>query len=143
MVLLSESRQRHLVWRWPSAASGPTAFHRLLGGEVRFMELSSQAAVETIQKAIGVTLEAVEFVTMIENVFAFDGLPGHEVILIYLAVVPDALVPDEGAWVSTGGSPMRLEWRPLENVPGVPLYPEGLPDLVSLVRRHRAAELHR
>ena len=139
VVLLSDSRQRHLVWRWPAAATGPVTFHRLLGGEVRFMELSRQAAIEAIRKAIGVTIDEVEFMTLAENVFAFDGLPGHEIVLIYLAVIPDELVPDEGAWVTTGGAPMRVEWRPLEEVPGVPLYPEGLPDLVSLVARHRAA----
>jgi ADP-ribose pyrophosphatase YjhB (NUDIX family) len=131
VVLLSDSRPRHLVYRNPAGETGPISSHRLLGGGVEFGELARDAAVREIGEELGILLPSVDFIGVVENLFEFDRAAGHQVVFVYRAVVPDDLVPNEGAWYDDVGVPMRVEWRPLAGVDGIPLYPAGLPDLTA------------
>jgi len=131
VVLQSDSHPRHLVYRNPASETGPINFHRLLGGGVEFGELARDAALGEIEEELGVLLPSVEFVRVVENLFELDGTAGHQVVFVYRAVVPDDLVPDCGAWFDDVGVPMRVEWRPLAGLDGIPLYPAGPPDLTA------------
>ena len=58
-------------------------FFRLLGGGIEFGEQSEQALRREFQEELATDLENVEFVTIIENIFTFNGNQGHEIALIF------------------------------------------------------------
>lgn len=129
-VLTDPSRNRHLVWASRDETKEPAAFHRLLGGHVEFGERAAEAVVREIDEELHVELDAVTFLGVLENVFRYAGAPGHEVVFVYAAEVPDSTVPDDGGWFDDGG-PIRVEWRAVDAQSEIPLYPEGAQGLLD------------
>lgn len=125
-VLLNAERSHHLVWRGYDPAKGQE-FHRLLGGHVEFGEYSRDAVVREIEEELGVGLTDPALLGMVENVFDYDGRPGHEVIFVYVADVPEpSPVPPEGGFIDDNGVPVACVWRPVADEGLCPLYPDGL-----------------
>lgn len=129
-VLTDAARSRHLVWVARDETKSPATFHRLLGGHVEFGEHAAQAVVREIAEELHVDLDGVTFLGVLENVFRYAGEPGHEVVFVYAAAVPDSTVPAEGGWFDDGG-PIRVEWRPVAGHPEIPLYPDGTQALLD------------
>ncbi|SDE48800.1 NUDIX domain-containing protein [Auraticoccus monumenti] len=129
-VLLDPGRRRHLVWRGEDETTPEGAFHRPLGGHLELGEHSREGAVREIEEELGEKLEDVELLGVLETVFTFRRALGHEVVFVYAATLPDAGVPDAGAWRSDGGAPIWVEWRDVAGAP-LPLHPEGLQELVD------------
>ncbi|QLQ16795.1 MAG: NUDIX domain-containing protein [Micropruina sp.] len=121
-VLLNAERTHHLVWRGYDPAKAQE-FHRLLGGHVEFGEYSRDAVVREIEEELGVHLADPELLGLVENVFDYDNKPGHEVIFVYVADVPDPR-PSRPRAVSSTTTGCR--WRacgvrwPTRALPAVP-----------------------
>jgi 8-oxo-dGTP pyrophosphatase MutT (NUDIX family) len=110
-------------------------FYRPLGGAIEFGEHGHQALVREIYEEIGATVNDVRFVGVLENIFVYDGRPGHEIVLVYEGrLSPRDIYEQE--YISAredDGSPLKVVWRSLSAFGGDsgPLYPTGLLDMLA------------
>ncbi len=59
------------------------AHYRLLGGGVEFGESCRHALFREIKEELGLTIAKASLLAVEENIFSFNGLPGHEVVFLY------------------------------------------------------------
>lgn len=59
------------------------AFYRVLGGGVDFGENSRDALQREFQEEIQAELTNINYLGCMENLFTFNGQPGHEILFIY------------------------------------------------------------
>ncbi len=125
-VLYNPERSHHLVWQGRDPNTGEV-FQRLLGGHVEFGEYGRQAVIREIQEEVGVVLDDPQFLAVVENVFEYAGAPGHEVVFVYTATMPQpSPIPPEGGLIDDNGIAVWAVWRPVQDEGWCPLYPEGL-----------------
>lgn len=65
------------------------AFYRALGGGVEFGETSLSALQREFQEEIQAELTQIQYLGCIENLFVFNGRPGHELIQLYQCDLAD------------------------------------------------------
>ncbi|MEA5468405.1 NUDIX hydrolase [Spirulina sp. 06S082] len=65
-------------------------FYRALGGGVDFGETSLAALQREFQEELQVDLSNIYYLGCLENVFVFNGKPGHEIIQLYQCDFADA-----------------------------------------------------
>lgn len=110
-------------------------FFRPLGGEIEFGELSRDALIREIREEIGAEITDLRHLGTLENMFTFNGVPGHEIVLVYDAAFVDRALYEQAA---IPGREDALDedflavWKRLDEFgPGhPPLYPDGLLDLL-------------
>ena len=61
------------------------SFFRLLGGGIEFGETSLEALRREFREELNVELTDCKLLGVLENLFTFDGLTGHEIIFVYEA----------------------------------------------------------
>jgi ADP-ribose pyrophosphatase YjhB (NUDIX family) len=86
-----------------------------------------------ILEETGTTLEDPRLLGVLENIYVFDGRPGHEIVFVHTGRLadPDVVGPD-GGWLADNGDPIRVEWRPYDDAGlDLPLYPQGLGGLLE------------
>lgn len=64
-------------------------FLRLLGGHVEFGELAADALRREIQEEIAADCRIGPLLEVVENIFVYEGRPGHEVVFVYAAAFTD------------------------------------------------------
>ncbi len=104
-------------------------FYRPLGGAIEFGEHSRESIIREIREEMGVEIKGLTYIDLIENVFTYDGQPGHEIVLVYEANFVDPSLyklasvkcKDNGGWLAAMWKPMA-EFRAGSAI----LYPEGL-----------------
>ena len=109
-------------------------FYRPLGGAIEFGERSRESIVREIREEMDAEIKDLTYIGTIENIFTYDGKPGHEIVLIYEASFVDSLLyrlksvrlKDNGDWLVAMWKPMA-DFRSGSAI----LYPEGLLDLLS------------
>ncbi len=124
----------HAVFKATDPSNGHT-FHRLLGGGVELGERAEEAVVREIAEELRATLVEPRLLGVLENVFTYDGKPGHEVVFVYAGRLAEGdVVPPEGGWYDDVGLPMWVEWRRCDagDDDGPPLYPDGVGKLIAL-----------
>lgn len=131
-VLLNTARTHHVVIRFIGTTTDPQHFHRLVGGSVELGELSVDAVVREISEELGTILREPRLLGVLENLFVYEGAPGHEVVFLYSGELADpGTVPSEGGWFQDNGVPMFVEWRAVDDSGHEwPLYPSGAGDLI-------------
>jgi ADP-ribose pyrophosphatase YjhB (NUDIX family) len=131
-VLPNEAGIHHAVMAASDPASGER-FHRPLGGGVELGERAVDAVVREIAEELGATLVEPRLLGVLENIFTYDGAPGHEVVFLYAGRLAQGdVVPEGGAEFADNGVPMWVEWRPLDDASiDVPLYPDGIGSLLA------------
>ena len=107
-------------------------FLRPIGGEVEFGESSSDALAREVREELGLELQSATRLGVLENVFSYEGKPGHEVVFVYDArftdpsvYVRDELPLNEDVWDGAA------RWIDLDALPADPIYPEGLLELLG------------
>ncbi|BAZ10380.1 NUDIX hydrolase [Calothrix sp. NIES-4071] len=60
-----------------------STFYRAMGGGVDFGETSLEAVKREFQEEIQAELKNIRYLGCLENIFTFNGKPGHEIIQLY------------------------------------------------------------
>ena len=110
------------------AAKGET-FYGPPGGGVEFGERAEDAVRREMMEELGAELDDVSLLGVLENVFTYEGRPGHEIAFVFQARLRDpALYTADEIAGTEGGRPYVVHWMPLAafTPAGPPLYPDGL-----------------
>lgn len=106
-------------------------FHRPCGGGVEFGERARDALTREFAEEFDASIEVGRCLGVIENLFTFDGEQGHEIVIVHQASVLDPGFYDRDRFDVLDAEGEYAVWRPPATAHGdVPLYPEGLPDLL-------------
>jgi len=108
-------------------------FCRLLGGTVEFGELAAETVRRELVEELGAEADVGALVATIENIFTFEGSPGHEICLVYDTSLLDARLYELEEWQAeelTPDGPLTHEvaWKRIASFrdDGEILYPEEL-----------------
>jgi len=107
---------------------------RIPGGHVEFGEKAFEAVQREIMEEMGVEAENYQPLPVIENVYTYNGEPGHEVIFSYTAEFKDkSLYQKESFEVfEDNGHPFTLFWLdPVKCPEGTEVFPSGLMDVLK------------
>ncbi|MGJ7442370.1 NUDIX hydrolase [Aquipuribacter sp. MA13-6] len=108
-------------------------FHRLIGGGIDFGETAEQAVVREWQEELSAQLLDVRLLGWVENLFTFEGAPGHELLAVHVGRVDDPHVLDRDDLGTIPGTTSTVHWVPGATVlhGPVPLYPPGVVRLLQ------------
>lgn len=108
-------------------------YHRPLGGGIEFGETAAEAVRRELREELAAELAAVRQIAVLENLFTFDGKPGHEIVFLFSADLVDKSLygREEMGIVLDEGAPVR--WLSLGDVASgkAILYPAGLAEFLS------------
>ncbi|MEU3628184.1 NUDIX hydrolase [Amycolatopsis coloradensis] len=122
-----------LVFEGRDEVKGET-YHRPLGGGIEFGETAAEALHREFQEELAAELTAVEQIAVLENVYTFEGRPGHEIVFLFTADLTDkAFYERDEVGVVLDEEGTRVHWLPMADVVSgkAILYPDGLAELLS------------
>ena len=110
-------------------------FYRAIGGGVEFGERAADAARREWREELSLALDApLLLLGVLENVFTYEGRPGHEVVFAFEATIAEAWPYEREGFTVVDGTGLRHEasWVTRDGLrrEARPLYPDGLADLV-------------
>jgi len=79
-------------------------FYRPIGGGIEFGELAKEAAVREFQEELNTNIVVGGNFQVFENIFEFNGKPGHEVVFILDATFEDSSFYENREFVGNEGS---------------------------------------
>jgi 8-oxo-dGTP pyrophosphatase MutT (NUDIX family) len=90
-------------------------FYRPLGGSVEPGETSKEAIKREILEELGEEIENVKLLGVLEEIFMYEGKPGHEVIFIYDAEFVDKTMYEKPSMtaVEGNGEVLKVYWKDL------------------------------
>lgn len=108
-------------------------FYRPLGGGVEFGEKGEQALIREFREEIDKVIEIEEALGTIENIFEWQGSPGHQIILLYRCAFVD---PADYAFAHiprVDGNPDHTYWRSISDIEAenAKLYPYGIAEFLT------------
>ena len=110
-------------------------FYRPLGGGIEFGEYSEQTIHRELMEEIGAEVGDLKYLGALENVYVFNGTPGHEIVQVYDGALKDPGLYDQAVIVGQEADiedSFRAVWMSL-NVFGegkAILYPTGLLEML-------------
>lgn len=110
-------------------------FYRPLGGGIEFGELSREALVREIREELDTAVTNLRYLATLENIFTFNGRPGHEIIQVYDGQFEDKTLYRRPVLKGRedNGQPFTAFWKSLSDFEGKnapPLYPDGLLEML-------------
>ena len=113
----------------------PKTFYRPVGGNVEFGEWGHETVVRELEEELGLNVEVVRRLAVIENRFTYQGELGHEVVLFFEArlVNSDQYSVEEFPRIDLAPGERRAIWKPLQDfIDGKHiLYPIGILPILS------------
>jgi ADP-ribose pyrophosphatase YjhB (NUDIX family) len=90
-------------------------FYRPLGGGIEFGEPAESALRRELREELAVELADVALLQVVENIFRYEGAPGHEIVFLYAAEIADPAFYDRAdpGTVLDEGSVVR--WLPRQD----------------------------
>ena len=106
-------------------------FYRPLGGGIEFGEYSEQTIHREVEEEIGAEVYELRYLGTLENVYVFNGTPGHEIVQVYDGVLKDAHFYERAVIVGREidiDSSFQAMWKHLDEFDEgkLILYPTGL-----------------
>ena len=115
-------------------------FYRPIGGKIEFGERGHETIVREAMEELQAAVSDVIYLGALENIFRFEGQPGHEIALIYDGRFTDARLNQDDAVLQgrdDGGLLYHGSWKTLDcfrSASAAPLYPDGLLELLDTVQ---------
>jgi ADP-ribose pyrophosphatase YjhB (NUDIX family) len=108
-------------------------FYRPLCGGVEFGERARDALIREFNEELDADLVNIRYLGTLENIFTFDGQPGHEILLLFAADFADtAFYARDDLVAIEADERIPTAWKRLTDFTDeTPLYPEGLRDLLA------------
>lgn len=112
------------------------AFYRPLGGAIEFGESSVHAICRELMEEINVEVdrESLEYLGALENIFIFNGNPGHEIVLVYDGALKDSKLYEQTLiqGKEADGEEIHAMWKNLDEFRAGKsiLYPTGLVEML-------------
>lgn len=118
-----------------------TYYYRPLGGGIEYGESSKDAVLREIREELGVGVEGVRLVGVIENIFTYEGEQGHEIVFVFDGEFSDKSLyelDEIDGYEREADVRFKAKWQSLDEIErnGGRLVPE---DLANLLRRQRSA----
>lgn len=112
-------------------------FYRPLGGGIEFGEPSTETICRELMEEIGVEVrkDSLKYLGALENIFTFNGAPGHEIVQVYDGVLAESRLYEQDVIVGNESDidqSFRAMWKNLDEFESGKsiLYPTGLVDLL-------------
>jgi len=132
-ICVFRNRGRILVLDLYDPSTGKR-FHRPAGGGVEFGEPSVDALGREMREELGVEIEAPVLLGVLENIFYYNGRPGHEIVFVYDAQFVDQELYEVERFTvhEDTGETFHAVWLELSNAgpQTPPVYPRGLIELL-------------
>jgi len=113
-------------------------FCRPIGGGIEFGETGAAAVAREVREELGCEVTNLNFVGTLENIFTYNGLPGHELVLVFdgefldKSIYQCEFIPG----VESNGHQFRAKWLDVESFSAaLPLYPHGLVEMLRANQR--------
>jgi 8-oxo-dGTP pyrophosphatase MutT (NUDIX family) len=109
------------------------SFYRPLGGGIEFGETGAETVRREFMEEIQAGVGEVWYLGTLENIFTFNGKPGHEIVLVYDGrFVDESLYERDAIDGDDLGQKFRAVWKRLDELGATPpVYPTGLLDLLK------------
>ncbi|MGP9504140.1 NUDIX hydrolase [Specibacter sp. AOP5-B1-6] len=118
-----------------------TRYLRAIGGGIEFGEAAEVALRREFREELGVELGGVQLLGVVENIFEYEGAPGHQIAHIFGVESPDldSIALDTQLYVLDEGS--SVSWFSIARLKR-PLYPEGAAALMhTWTRKSRNSDV--
>jgi 8-oxo-dGTP pyrophosphatase MutT (NUDIX family) len=96
-------------------------FYRPLGGGIEFGEYSTDTVRRELREEIGAEVRDLVYLGTLENIFTYDGEPGHEIVQVYDGALTEPGLYEQAVIV---GREADVEDKYI-------LYPDGLLEMLS------------
>jgi 8-oxo-dGTP pyrophosphatase MutT (NUDIX family) len=112
-------------------------FYRPLGGAIEFGESSKETIGRELMEEVNaeVDQESLRYLGALENIFMFNGSPGHEIVLVYDGVLQESGLYEQAEIKGreANGEEIRAVWKDLDEfITGTSiLYPTGLVEMLT------------
>jgi len=112
-------------------------FYRPLGGGIEFGETSLETICRELREEINVEVdkESLTYLGTVENIFHFNGEPGHEIVLVYDGKLKDLGLYEQAviAGKEANGEEFEAMWMSLDEFGTGKriLYPTGLAEILA------------
>lgn len=112
-------------------------FYRPLGGGIEFGETGIDTVCRELMEEINVEVDrpSLHYLGAVENIFTFNGIAGHEIVLVYDGVLKDSMLYDQTVIVGkeANGEDICAAWKDTDEFGNgkLILYPTGLLELLQ------------
>lgn len=112
-------------------------FYRPIGGKIEFGEYGHETIAREVMEEINAEVTEIVYLGTLENIFTYEGYPGHEIVLLYDGRFVDESLNDDGIvirGIDDGDMLYDGTWKSLDFFQGndaPPLYPAGLLDFLT------------
>ena len=109
-------------------------FYRPLGGGIKFGERSDETVYREIKEELGEEVTDLCFLGTLENIFVFNGIPGHEIVQVYDGRLINFGLYEQAemSGAEADGGQFKVLWKRLDEFnPQTPLYPDGLLEMLK------------
>jgi 8-oxo-dGTP pyrophosphatase MutT (NUDIX family) len=111
-------------------------FYRPLGGGIEFGEASADTVRRELKEELNVEVGELRYLGTLENIFVFNGTPGHEIVMVYDGALVDSGLYEQAVIVGIEAEineSFNAVWKSLDEFGEGKsiLYPTGLLELLD------------